>query len=127
MLLDYGIGDRIVDVKDWYNGYIFRKSEIYNPWSVISYVYSVVIDHKMFPEPYWANTSSNRIIKDLLWQADDEMKKELDILIGGGTIEKKIHEDITYDDIHESEDNLWNFLFFTGYMKRVSLMTAISE
>ena len=48
------------------------------------------------------------------------MKQELDILIKGGTIEKQVHEDITYDDIHESEDNLWNFLFFTGYMKKVS-------
>ena len=73
-----------------------------------------------FPMPFWANTSSNAIIKDLVWQADEEMKRVLDILIRGGTIEKRIHEDITYDDIHESEDNLWNFLFFTGYMKKVS-------
>ena len=48
------------------------------------------------------------------------MKRELDELIGGGTIEKQIHEDITYEDIHENEDNLWNFLYFTGYMKKVS-------
>lgn len=50
--------------------------------------------------------------------AGTETKKELDELINGGTIEKQIHEDITYDDIHKSEDNLWNFLFFTGYMKK---------
>ncbi len=120
MLVDYGLVDQIPEVKEWYNGYLFGEREIYNPWSVISFVYSFVIDHRKFPEPYWANTSSNQIIKDMIWQADAEMKKELDILIQGGTIEKKIHEDITYDDIHESEDNLWNFLFFTGYMKKVS-------
>ena len=120
MLKDYGIEDRIPEVRDWYDGYLFGKKEIYNPWSVISYVYSIVNDGKEFPEAYWANTSSNLIIKDMVWNADDEMKKELDKLVGGGTIENQIHEDITYDDIHESEDNLWNFLFFTGYMKKVS-------
>ena len=80
----------------------------------------MVYDGRKFPEAYWSNTSSNTIIRDLVWHADEEMKKELDILIHGGTIEKRIHEDITYDDIHESGDNLWNFLFFTGYMKKVS-------
>ena len=120
MLTDYGLSDRIEEAKKWYDGYLFGSTEIYNPWSIISYVYSIVYDGKKFPEPYWANTSSNTIIKDLVWRADPEMKQELDILIKGGTIEKQIHEDITYDDIHESEDNLWNFLFFTGYMKKVS-------
>ena len=120
MLNDYGISDKIEEAKSWYDGYLFGNTEIYNPWSIISYVYSVVYDGKQFPEAYWANTSSNRVIKDFVWNADDSMKQELDILINGGTIEKQIHEDITYDDIHESEDNLWNFLFFTGYMKKVS-------
>ena len=120
MLRDYGLENKIPEVKEWYDGYLFGKKEIYNPWSVISYVDSIVNDEKEFPEPYWANTSSNIIIKDMIWHADADMRKQLDILIQGGTIEKKIHEDITYDDVHESEDNLWNFLFFTGYMKRSS-------
>ena len=120
MLRDYGIADRIPEAKEWYDGYLFGETEIYNPWSVIKYVYSIAISGRKFPEPYWANTSSNAIIKDLVWQADENMKRQLDILIGGGTVEKRIHEDITYDDIHESEDNLWNFLFFTGYMRKVS-------
>ena len=120
MLRDYGMEDRIPEAKDWYNGYIFGKEEIYNPWSVINYVNSIVNKGRQFPEPYWSNTSSNQIIKDMVWQADEDMKIELNKLIEGGTIEKIIHENITYDDIHESEDNLWNFLFFTGYMKKVS-------
>ncbi len=94
MLIDYGMEDRIPEAKEWYD--------------------------VKFPQAYWVNTSSNQIIKDMIWHADDAMKQELDILSKGGTIEKQIHEDITYDDIHESEDNLWNFLFFTGYMKKVS-------
>ena len=120
MLTDYGIADRIPEAKDWYDGYLFGETEIYNPWSIIKYVSGVVIKKMKFPEPYWANTSSNQIIKDMIWHADEDMREELDHLINGGTIEKRIHEDITYDDIHESEDNLWNFLFFTGYMKKVS-------
>ena len=120
MLIDYGLTENIPEVKEWYDGYLFGDKEIYNPWSVINYVKSIVLDKRKFARPFWANTSSNQIIKDMIWHADEEMKRELDILIKGGTIEKQIHEDITYDDIHESEDNLWNFLFFTGYMKKVS-------
>ena len=120
MLVDYGISERIPEAKEWYDGYLFGDMEIYNPWSIIKYVKSIVVNGMKFPQPYWANTSSNQIIRELVWQADEEMKKELDILIQGGTIEKKIHEDITYDDVHETEDNLWNFLFFTGYLKKVS-------
>ena len=120
MLADFGIDERAPEVKTWYDGYIFGETEIYNPWSIIKYVYSIVIEKKQFPEPYWANTSSNLIIRDMVYNADDDMKEELDELINGGTIEKRVHEDITYGDINESEDNLWNFLFFTGYMKKVS-------
>ena len=120
MLLDYDLKDKIPEVKEWYDGYLFGEKEIYNPWSVINYVKSIVLDKRKFPQAFWANTSSNQIIKDMVWHSNDEMKRELDILIHGGTIEKQIHEDITYDDVHESEDNLWNFLFFTGYMKKVS-------
>ena len=120
MLIDYGMRDRIEEAREWYDGYLFGNTEIYNPWSIIKYVDSIVNNGRKFAEPYWANTSSNLIIKDMVWQADEEMKRELDTLITGGTIEKQVHEDITYDDIHESEDNLWNFLFFTGYMKKVS-------
>ena len=120
MLADYGIADRMPEVREWYDGYLFGEHEIYNPWSLINYVDSVAVDRIKYPRPYWANTSSNQIIKDMVWQAGEDMKKELDVLIHGGTIEKKVHEDITYEDIHRSEDNLWNFLFFTGYMRKVS-------
>lgn len=120
MLMDYGLSECIPEVKEWYNGYVFGDKEIYNPWSVVNYVDAKINDHMRYPKAFWANTSSNTIIKDLVWQADEKMKRQLDTLIGGGTIEKRIHEDITYDDILESEDNLWNFLFFTGYMRKVS-------
>lgn len=119
-LTAYGLEEKIQEVRDWYDGYLFGKTEIYNPWSVINYIYSMVLDGKEFPEPYWPNTSSNQIIKDLVYHASESVADDLDCLINGGTVEKQIHEDITYEDINESEDNLWNFLFFTGYMKKVS-------
>ena len=99
---------------------LFGEAEVYNPWSVTTYVSEHVGAPERFAEPYWANTSSNSIIKELIENADEGMREELDTLISGGTIEKRIHEDITYGDIRENEDNLWNFLYFTGYMKKVS-------
>ena len=120
MLRDYGISDRIEETKEWYDGYLFGETEIYNPWSIIKYVSNIAVKKMKYPMPFWANTSSNQIVKDLVWHAGEERKKELDVLVKGGTIEKKIHEDITYDEIYESEDNLWNFLFFTGYLRKVS-------
>ncbi len=120
MLRAYDLEENIEIVRDWYDGYIFGDAEVYNPWSVVKYVSEHRGAPERFPEPYWANTSSNSIIKDLVEKGDEDVREELDILISGGTIEKKIHENITYDGIYDSEDNLWNFLFFTGYMRKVS-------
>lgn len=69
-------------------------------------------------QAYWSNTSSNSIVRELVEEADTETRRELEMLIEGRIIEKPVHEDITYGDIHESRDNLWNFLFFTGYLKQ---------
>lgn len=120
MLKAYQLEDRYTEVKEWYDGYLFGVSEVYNPWSVICYVDSKVNGMREFPIPFWSNTSSNSIIKDMVENADDTVKADLDTLISGGTIEKRIHEDITYWDIDKSDANLWNFLFFTGYLKKVS-------
>lgn len=120
MLADYEMADKFAEVREWYDGYLFGNSEVYNPWSVISYVDDHRSNHDFLPRPYWSNTSSNSIIKDLVYRSDEGTKAELDRLIQGEIIEKPIHEDITYDDIYKNENNLWNFLFFTGYMKKVS-------
>ena len=119
MLIEYGLKDKIEEVKQWYDGYLFGESEVYNPWSVVQYISQHMLSPNSLPGLYWANTSSNSIIKDLIEHAKGNQKLELETLISGGAIEKPIHEDITYDDIYESDDNLWNFLFFTGYMKKL--------
>lgn len=119
MLRFYNIEGKKEDVKRWYDGYFFGNTEVYNPWSMINYVNEAEININSLPRPYWANTSSNDIIRDLIEHADSSIKLELENLIAGECIEKQVHEDITYEEIHESEDNLWNFLFFTGYLKKV--------
>lgn len=107
-------------IREWYNGYLFGNSQVYNPWSVANYVKALTVNPDELPVPYWANTSSNSIIKSLVEKANISIKTELEGLLAGGTIEKPIYEEITYDSVFDSEDNLWNFLFFTGYLKQVS-------
>lgn len=119
MLQAYEITGRQDEVKSWYNGYCFGKSEVYNPWSIIMYVDSLRQDKEAKPRPYWANTSSNSIVRELIEHADNSVKQEMENLIEGGTVEKPVHEEITYEDIYKTVDNLWNFLFFTGYLKKV--------
>lgn len=120
MLANYGIPDKTDEMKEWYNGYLCGNTEIYNPWSAINYIYDIVYNNTKFPKPYWANTSSNSIVQELVVKADDNTRRELEQLVAGGTVKKPVHEEITYADIHKSQDNLWNFLFFTGYLKAVA-------
>lgn len=119
LLEDYGMESRREEVQDWYDGYLFGDTEVYNPWRVINYVDENKKKKNILPKPYWSNTSSNSIVRELIEEADYETRGEIEELLAGGTIEKPIHEDITYGDIHESKDNLWNFLFFTGYLKKI--------
>lgn len=120
MLKAYGIEQKMEEARRWYDGYRFGDTEVYNPWSIVNYVETAVSDVNAFPRPYWSNTSSNSIIRELIEAADPAVKQDVERLADGGTIEVEVHEDITYDDIYGSQDNLWNFLFFTGYLKKVS-------
>ena len=119
MLSYYALSDKLEEVKKWYDGYLYNGIEIYNPWSILNYVYDHSHKITRFPLPYWSNTSSNSIIREMVQGADDNAKRDLETLMDSGTIEKPVHEDITYGDIHKSQDSLWNFLFFTGYLKSV--------
>lgn len=115
MLSFYGAEEKREEVQRWYNGYLFGNTQVYNPWSVINYM-----DNCCQVRPYWSNTSSNSIVRYLIEHADRETKNEIQKLLDGGTIEKPVFEDITYDDMNKIGDSLWNFLFSTGYLKKVS-------
>ena len=79
-------------------------------------MYDLYADVQAYPRPYWINTSSNDIIKDMIARADREMKGQIEMLLGGGTLDIQVHEEVTYEDIHNNSENLWNFLYFTGYL-----------
>lgn len=118
MLEEYELKEYLAEVRRWYDGYSFGRTEIYNPWSIINCVDDNRGSTEFIPKPYWSNTSSNSIIRDLIERVDSETRAEIEHLLSGGAIEKPVHEDITYGDIYESKSNLWNFLFFTGYLKK---------
>jgi hypothetical protein len=119
MLKHYGFESKTQIVKEWYDGYVFGKTEVYNPWSSIKVVSDWLADIDEYPKPHWANTSGNDIVRKLIDMAGNEAKTELGTLVSGGYISKTIHEDITYNEIENSIDNIWNFLFFTGYLKKI--------
>ena len=118
MCENYGMTEKYSLIKRWYDGYTFGNQDVYNPWSVIRYIKDLLENKNEFPSPYWANTSSNRIVRDLIGRAGQETRLELEELIAGGDVEKPVHEDITYGEIYDSMDHLWNFLFFTGYLRK---------
>ena len=119
MLSFYHLESKRDSVKDWYDGYQFGDTEVYNPWSVISYVDSTYKNPDALFKPYRSNTSSNSIVHTLIKRADISVRQEIESLIAGQTIFKPIHEDITYEDMDSTQDNLLNFLFFTGYLKKI--------
>ncbi len=116
----YEVENRFPTMKEWYDGYTFGDTEVYNPWSVINFMYDLCANTNAFPHPYWINTSSNDIIKDLIARADRETKGQIETLLGGGILDIQIHEEVTYEDMHGSGENLWNFLYFTGYLTKES-------
>ena len=123
MLAYYDLNEQLEEVKKWYDGYLFNDFEIYNPWSILKYVNDRKDHVTQFPLPYWSNTSSNSIVHEMVEDADEDARRDLETLMDSGTIEKIVHEEITYADIHKSQDNLWSFLFFTGYLKKMGERT----
>jgi hypothetical protein len=109
------------EVRDWYNGYFIGGYEIYNPWSVLQFV-----TNKGTFRPYWINTSGNQLVMDLIARSDGTSKNDLNELLNGKAIRKKIDDNIVFADIHKSSDHIWNFLFFSGYLKNFKC-AAIEE
>ncbi len=106
-------------MKDWYDGYVFGKTEIYNPWSILKYVNSVMDEDTVACQPYWINTSSNSIIHELVVNSDAKTREKIASLIEGGGVKAPIYEDSVYADPNVNSDSIWSFLLFTGYLKRI--------
>lgn len=116
LLTDYQLGDHLAETKEWYDGYRFGDANIYCPWDVISYVDHLSADPYAEPEAFWINTSGNDLVKRFIDKADKTTQNEIERLIAGEAIEKKVRLDLTYNELDSSIDNLWSVLFTTGYL-----------
>lgn len=116
MLHYYSLDEKYELIKTWYDGYRFGNTDVYCPWDVINYCAKLRADPDAAPRPFWVNTSGNDIIRTFLRKAGPAARRELECLINGGAVSKKIRQELTYRDIYQDMDNLWNVLFTTGYL-----------
>ncbi|MBR1814821.1 MAG: AAA family ATPase [Lachnospiraceae bacterium] len=106
-------------IKDWYDGYVFGHSHIYCPWDVINYVSTLNNAGDARPQNYWKNTSHNGVLMTFVKRTDFQVKGKFEALMNGGFVEQTITEELTYDTLHASEDNLWSVLLMTGYVTKI--------
>lgn len=121
LLAYYNQDDYFEETKKWYDGYRFGDVDIYCPWNVINYVDLLNISSNKTPQPFWINTSSNDLVKRFIYMADKKTRDDIERLVAGEVIEKEIHQELTYDEIDKSIDNLWSVLFTTGYLTKVGV------
>ena len=116
MFSDYEIEDHLKEAKEWYDGYRFGEEDLYCPWDVINYVDRIASDPDAKPEAFWINSSGNDLVKRFIDKADASTRSEIERLISGDMIEKKVRLDSAYDELDSTIDNLWSVLFTTGYL-----------
>ena len=116
MLAYYGLSEHYEQMKQWYDGYLFGNVSVYCPWDVINHCRNLRVDSDAFPEDYWSNTSGNGIVRRFIDKANMQTKSEIEQLIAGEEIVKEIRQELTYDELDKTIDNLWSVLFTTGYL-----------
>ena len=112
MLEYYGRGDKFDEVCEWYDGYLFGSTEIFNPWSVINYV-----SENCFPKAFWQSTGSNDIIGEIVGEANDEIKENLYNLLSGKTVTSYVDTGVIYPEVHNNPYSIYSFLLIAGYLK----------
>lgn len=118
LLKDADLMERADRMKEWYDGYHFGDFDVYCPWDVMNYLLELQHNPKAKPISYWKNTSDNAIIRSFIDYAGSNITKKLETLMAGGCIVQRVDENLTYDYLHSSEDNLWSMLYLTGYLTR---------
>jgi len=106
------------EIREWYDGYVFGDSHVYCPWDVINHVSALRYKRTAKPKNYWKNTSHNGILLTFVKRADFDVADKFEALLNGGTITQTISDELTYDTLHSSEDNLWSVLLMTGYITK---------
>ena len=110
--------DKAEEIRSWYDGYVFGSTSVYCPWDVASYVAALLADRKAKPKNYWKNTSHNGILLTFVKRSEFDVSDKFETLLNSGTIVQTISDELTYDTLHESEDNLWSVLLMTGYLTK---------
>lgn len=116
LLAYYHLADHFDKVKAWYDGYQFGNVSVYCPWDVINYCYDARLNSDPEPKNYWVNTSGNDLVRHFINKADHQTRQELEDLISGGSIKKEIRQELTYNELDKTIDNLWSVLFSAGYL-----------
>ena len=116
LLSYYDLDSSYNTIREWYDGYRFGNTALYCPWDVIKYCYTLLADPAGAPENYWANTSSNSIVRRFINKANKRTRDEIEQLIAGEAIVKEVRPELTYQEIDDSIENLWSVLFTTGYL-----------
>lgn len=116
ILNDADITEKSDTIKAWYDGYHFGDFDVYCPWDVMNYLFDLQRNTKAKPKSYWKNTSDNAIIRSFIDFAGSSITQKLETLLAGGYIIQHVDENLTYDYLHSSEDNLWSILYLTGYL-----------
>lgn len=116
LLLSADFTDKASAMKEWYDGYHFGTFDVYCPWDVMNYIRDIQRNPKARPASYWKNTSDNEIIRSFIDYAGSNITKKMEALLSGGYIIQRIDENLTYDYLHSSEENLWSILYLTGYL-----------
>ena len=111
----YGQEEKLNELQEWYDGYRFGSTEIYNPWSVANYFYN-----NCQAKPYWTNTSDNEIIREILASLTPEIAEELFMLMQGETIQASLNMDVIYPKITDGTDTIFSFLLVAGYLRPVN-------
>ena len=119
ILKDADCLEHATDIKNWYDGYHFGDLDVYCPWDVMNYLRDLQRNPKAKPASYWKNTSDNSIIRSFIDYRGTKISQKLETLLSGGYILQKVEEDLTYDYLHSSEENLWSILYLTGYLTQV--------
>ena len=119
LLKDADLTEQAENIKKWYDGYHFGDFDVYCPWDVMNYIRDIQRDSDTRPKSYWMNTSDNGIIRSFIDIAGSNITKKLETLLNGGYILQRIDENLTYDYLHSSEDNLWSILYLTGYLTSI--------
>lgn len=116
ILADFGLTYAYEDIKSWYDGYRFGTKDVYCPWDVINHCDKLLENPKARPRLYWNNTSSNQIVRRFVDKADATTRGEIERLISGECVLKKLIETLTYEELDEDIEHLWSVLYLTGYL-----------